>query len=94
MKIKKSAFIILNIILFLLLLWLLFFIILESPTQWADPSQFDSDAVDVIRFFSILEVFISLIIGLINRKKRIILALLILSNLCTIYNVITTYIII
>lgn len=85
--------ILMNILLFVFLLYFLFLLFLLSPTQWAAPTQFDSDAVDVIRVIALGEFCISAILAYLNRKKKAACGLLLIANIFTIYKVIGTFII-
>lgn len=82
-----------NILLSIFLLYFLFLLFLLSPTQWAAPTQFDSDAVDVIRVIALGEFCISVILAYLNRKKKAAWGLLLIANIFTIYKVIGTFII-
>lgn len=83
---------IINIVLFVLL-FLMFFVLLLCPRDWIYPNTYSDDAIDVIRIISLCEVVISVILGSLN-KRRITIAVLIASNVFTIYKFISTFIIV
>lgn len=82
-----------KIILFILLLILMILLWMMNPMQWADPLQFNEDVVDVIRVCALFELVISIILVHQNWKKPITKFLLLLTNIYTIYKVMSTYII-
>lgn len=83
---------IINIVLFVLL-FLMVFVLLLCPRDWIYPNTYSDDAIDVIRIISLCEVVISVILGSLN-KRRITIAVLIASNVFTIYKFISTFIIV
>lgn len=101
---KKNEMLRAVVIVFLLILLFIitFLMWILIPTQWAVPTQFDDDAVDAIRMFAYVELIISIILAhqswkdkaiRFNWKNRAIRVVLIITNLCAIYKVISTYII-
>lgn len=89
MKIRKTIKLIINILLFAIMLFLTFLITIV-PRDWLYPDRYTDNAQAVIIGFSFIVFYISIILGLLNRKmwrkKRIWIAL-ILPNLFTLYKV-------
>lgn len=85
-----------NIVSVIIIVMLTFFVFLLSPTQWADPTQFDDDACDVIRVSALLEIMIStslIIRNLKNKRIPFFLFILFMMNIYTVYKVICTFVI-
>ena len=82
-----------NIVSVIIIVMLTFFAFLLNPMQWADPTQFDDDACDVIRVCALLEVMISMSLIIRNLKNKRILIFLFIMNIFTAYNVICTFVI-
>lgn len=82
-----------NIISVIILVMITFFLFLINPTQWADPTQFDDDACDVIRVCALLEIMISTSLIIRNLKNKRILFFFFMMNIYTVYKVICTFVI-
>lgn len=85
MKIRKIIKLIINILLFAIMYFLTFLVTIV-PRDWLYPDRYTDSAGTVIVFFSSIVFWISIILGLLNRKKWIWIAL-ILPNLFTLYKV-------
>lgn len=82
-----------NIVSVIIIVMLTFFVFLLDPMQWADPTQFDDDACDVIRVFALLEIMISTSLVIRNLKNKGILFFLFIMNIFIAYKVICTFVI-
>lgn len=88
---KKVISILANIILFILLTGVMFVLFLcMKGGDWSRPDAYSDTVTDVIRAFTVLEVMISAILGMINRKKGTV-AVLIICNIFTMYKFISTF---
>lgn len=85
MIIRKIIKLIINILLFAIMYFLTFLVTI-FPRDWLYSDRYTDSARAVIVFFSSIVFWISIILGLLNRKKRIWIVL-ILPNLFTLYKV-------
>lgn len=92
MKAKSVVITILNILISFLILTILFILIFMCPRDWLYTEKYSDNVALVIRSFSAFEIILSIIFGLLNKKKKIVLGILFISNLFTIYKAATTFI--
>lgn len=83
MKIRKMIKLIINILLFAIMLFLTFLVTILNR-DWLYPDRYSDSVQTAIVVFSFLVFCISMILGLLNRKKWMWIAL-ILPNLFTLY---------
>lgn len=83
MKIRKMIKLMINILLFAIMLFLTFLVTILNR-DWLYPDRYSDSVQTAIVVFSFLVFCISMILGLLNRKKWMWIAL-ILPNLFTLY---------
>lgn len=88
---KKPGGLILNIVLFTLLLIIIIVLALCIKGEWTLSGYVYSDEIkDVIRVLSLFEVFVSIILRILNRNKHT-LAVLLVSNAFVLYKFLSTF---